>query len=165
MFGIDDALLLGLLGGAAGGALLNRRNPLQGALMGAPLGLAGGSLLGPALGLGGTAAGSATAATTAPATASSLSTAPYGLITQEMVRNAPAFQSLAAQATPAVTATELAATTPSLAISPIAQAGRAGIAAQNIMAPNAIGAINPAMFRTMLLMNMIGNAMAPRRRW
>lgn len=47
MFGIDDMILLPLVGAAAGG-LLSKKNPLQGALMGGALGL-GGGLLGPQL--------------------------------------------------------------------------------------------------------------------
>lgn len=45
MFGIDDALLLPLLGGAMG-AMTNRKNPLMGAAIGGGLGLAGNAIPG-----------------------------------------------------------------------------------------------------------------------
>jgi hypothetical protein len=56
-----------LLGGAAAGALLNKKNPLQGALLGAGIGATGGLLGGAAAGAG--AAGSAAGSTAATQTA------------------------------------------------------------------------------------------------
>ena len=58
MFGIDDLLLMSLMGGGAG-ALLNRKNPLKGALLGAGVGAGLGAMgsSGGLLGLGNTASG------------------------------------------------------------------------------------------------------------
>jgi len=120
MFGIDDMILLPIIGGAMGG-LLNKKNPLQGALLGAAGGYAGGLLSAPsAIGATGGATGLTTGAMNAPLGLANAPAATFGSGAVGLSGSAPTLGLKAAEGSlaPALTATATQAPAQIAAASP-----------------------------------------------